>query len=99
MYLAMPGPNVPDVHFEEMEEQDLRNVMTYLYAALEMGIEQGLDETMLDVVREWYDEVFVALAAVSERFRERVQLGAVTPPGGPNVRPKYLALAKEASES
>lgn len=99
MYLASGGPKVPDIPVDEMEEQDLRNLIAYLYQALVHGLENNLDEAMLNVVREWYDEVFVALAEASERFRERVFDGSVRFPGGPTDRPKYLALAKEASES
>ena len=99
LYLNAGGPRVPDIHYEEMEEQDLRNAMAYLYAALQSGLQEGLDEAMLDILREWYDETFVALAGCSERFRERVLGGDVFPPGGPKVRQKYITLVKEASES
>lgn len=99
MYIDSPGPDVPDIHFEDMEEQDLRNVMAYLYVALDNGTHQGLDEAMLDVVREWFDEVFTALAEASEAFREKFMEGVITPPGGIQYRPKYLAIIKQASES
>lgn len=98
-YLTAGGPRVPDVHYEDMEEQDLRNAMAYLYAALQAGLQEGLDEAMLDIIREWYDEVFVALARGSERFREAFLKGYIFPPGGPPTRAKYLALVNEASES
>ena len=93
-YLALPGPDVPDIHIDEMEERDLRNVMAYLYGALEIGLQEDLDETMLDIVREWYDEAFTALAEVSERFREKVLDGSVFPPGGPTQRPKYVSIVR-----
>ena len=99
MYLATPGPDVPDIHVDEMEERDLRKLMAYLFMALRNGIDEGLDEAVLEFVREWYDETFAALVEASERFRERVLDGSVQFPGGPSWRPKYLALAKEASES
>ena len=99
MYLNGTGPGVPDVHFDEMKEQDLRNVMAYIYAALDRGIQQGLDEAMLDVLREWYDEVFYALAEASEEFRQAVLGGLVFFPDGPSVRKKYIDLVMQASES
>ena len=99
LYLNAGGPRVPDTHYEEMGEQDLRNAMTYLYAALQGGLQEGLDEAVLDTLREWYDEVFTVLTECSESFRDRVLGGDVFPPGGPSVRPKYVAIAKEASES
>ena len=99
MYLNAPGPEVPDVHFDEMEEQDLRNVMAYLHASLSAALQHGMDESVTDVIREWYDEVFTALAGVSRHFRESVLGGFVFPPGGSLVRSKYVAIAREASES
>ena len=99
MYINSAGPAVPDIHFDEMGEQDLRNVMAYLHVSLTNGLQQGLDEEMLAIIREWYDEVFTALAGVSEQFRERVIGGSVFPPDGPPARRKYLAIVKEASES
>jgi len=99
MYLSAGGPSVPDIHLDEMNEQDLRNVMAYMHAALTRGLEHGLDEAMLGVLTEWYDEVFCALVATSERFRENMLKGFVFPPGGVAARKKYVDLAKEASES
>jgi len=93
------GPRVPDVHFDEMQEQDLRNAMAYLYAALGHALRQDSDEAMVEVLREWYDEAFIALAEVSEAFRENVIKGFVLPPGGPSVRAEYLELVRRASES
>ena len=98
-YLNRMGPAVPDVHFEDMEEQDLRNVMAYIYGALRGAIRDGLDEAVIDVLREWYDEVFVALAGSSDSFRENVLKGFVQPPGGRPERKKYRELARKASES
>ena len=99
LYLNAGGPEVPDIHFDEMEEQDLRNVMAYLHAALTKALIYGLDEAMTEVLTEWYDEVFCALAEVSERFRENVLGGFVFPPGGTKARRKYVELVKKASES
>ena len=99
MYLNAPGPEVPDVHYDEMGEQDLRNLMAYLHASLNTALQHGVDESVTDVIREWYDEVFTALAGISEHFRESVFNGFVFPPGGPGVRSKYVAIAREASES
>jgi len=98
-YLNRMGPEVPDVHFEEMKEQDLRNVMAYIYGALRGAIRDGLDEAAVAILRDWYDEVFVALAASSDRFRENVLKGFVQPPGGQSERKKYRELARRASES
>ena len=94
-----PGPTVPDIHYDEMSEQDLRNLNAYLHATLTHALRHDLGDDVVAIITEWYDDIFKALAAVSERFRERVFDGSVFPPGGPSVRPKYVAFAKEASES
>ncbi len=98
-YLNRVGPALPDVDFEEMEEQDLRNVMAYIYGALRGAIRDDMDEAVVDVLRNWYDEVFVVLAGSSESFRENVLKGFVQPPGGRPERKRYRELARKASES
>ena len=95
----MPGPDIPDIHYDEMSLQELRNINAYLHGALSYAIREELDEAMIDVLREWYDEVFFKLATVEEGFRERVFNGLVSPPGGPEARWRYVELAREASES
>ena len=97
--LNIGGPTVPDVHYDEMEEQDLRNAMAYLYGAYSSALEQQLDDAMVEVLREWYDEAYVALLEVSDSFRDVVLRGFVQFPGGPSVREKYMELARKASES
>lgn len=97
--LNEPGPTVPDTHYDEMSEQELRNLNAYLHATLSHALRNDLGDDVVAVLTEWYDDVFRALAGVSERFRELVLEGSVFPPGGPGVRAKYVAFAKEASES
>ena len=97
--MAMVGPDVPECHLDEMEEQDIRNVMAYLYGALGEGIREGLDAQVIQVITEWYDAAFTALAEVSEDFVERIAAGAIIPPQGVTHRHKYLVLAGLASEN
>lgn len=99
MIMDTPGPDIPDIHIDEMSEEELRNLNAWLHAALTHALRHDLDEPATEVLREWYDEVFIKLARVSERFRERVFDGSVLPPGGPEVRWRYVQLAKAASES
>jgi len=97
--LEVSGPGLPDVHFDEMELEDQRNAMAYLYAALTRALKEDLEGAMIDVLTEWYDEVFTILMQTDDRFRERFYEGVIWPPGGRAVRAKYLALAEKASES
>ena len=94
-----PGPTVPDTHYDEMSEQELRNLNAYLHASLMHAFRHDLGDDVVAVLTEWYDDVFKALAAASGRFRERVRDGSVFFPGGPSTRAKYLALVEESSES
>lgn len=94
-----PGPKLPDLHFEEMEEQDLRYALAWLHAAATRGFQEGLEQAVLDVLVEWFDEVFVALAELSEDFRAKWAAGTITPPGGQSTRAKYARLVRKASEN
>ena len=93
------GPAVPDKHFEDLSEKDLRIAMTWLHAAITHAFRHGVEESVVAVLIEWYDEVFAALAEASERFRERFMAGFVQPPTGKEYRKRYLGIVKAASES
>lgn len=93
------GPAVPDQHFEDLSEEDLRVAMTWLHVAVTRASRHGVDESVLAILVEWYDEVFTALAEASERFRERFMAGFVQPPLGKDDRKRYLRIVKAASES
>lgn len=93
------GPELPDVHFEDMSEEDLRVAMAWLHLVLTKGYRYGVDDSIIEVLTEWYDEVFTALAEASESFRERFMAGFVNPPGKRSLRRKYRAIIKAASES
>ena len=93
------GPSTPDLHFEEMEEPDLRIAMAWLHAAAAKGLREGLEAEVQDILVEWYDEVFIALTESSDRFRTKWREGVITPPGGQNTRAKYAKIIKDASEN
>ena len=98
--MASPGPKVPDVHLEDMTEQDLRNLMAWMHAALSQALRDDQDEPIVEVLTEWYIEVFTAVAEASGRFRERFRIGAVTLPAGRFAdRTRYLRIVEAASES
>ena len=99
LYLNVEGPEVPDVHYDELEEPDLRYLLTYMYISLHRAHSEGQDEAVIEVLTEWFDEAFTALAEASEEFREGMLTGATFVPGGPKARPKYFEIARKASES
>lgn len=97
--LAKKGPDLPEIHYEEMTKEELEIANAYLYGAVFHATEEGLDAIVLEILTQWYDEVFLTLACAYEPFRERFLDGRIIPPGGPTDRPKYLAMIKAASES
>lgn len=71
--LGAKGPRLPDCHWDEMEEKDLRNAFAYLYMAVRDALQEGASDEVVEILLKDYDEVFKALAEASERFREAVR--------------------------
>ena len=42
--MSEPGPTVPGLHYDEMSEQDLRNLNAYLHATLTHALRHGLGD-------------------------------------------------------
>lgn len=89
------GPALPDCHWEEMDEQDLRNAFTYLYKCVRAAYYGDVADEVLDVLIAEYDEVFAALAAASDDFKEAVRTSRHQPVLGVNREQvdKYKKLA------
>ena len=98
-FLSAPGPNVPDLHLEDLSEQEVYNLGAYVHAALNSAIQEDLDGEVIAVLREWYDEIYVMVLEDSPEYRERVLGGFVFFPGDSSDRARYLELARRASES
>ena len=77
--LSGGGPVLPDCHWEEMQEQDLRNAFTYLYRSVRQAREEGAGDEVMEILIEEYDKVFTALAEASDRFRAKVLTGGHQP--------------------
>lgn len=71
--LSETGPAIPDAPYDEMMEQDLRNVFAYLYMAVLRAQHEGAADDVVEILLKQYDEVFQALADASEAFREAVR--------------------------
>ena len=93
--VTLAGPGLPDCHWDEMEEQELKNAFAYLYLAVTEAILDGLSQDVLDVLLSQYDEVFEAIALNSEEFRDAVKTGKHVIVLGPQQerREKYEKLA------
>lgn len=93
--LALTGPGLPDCHWEEMDEEHLEDALTYLYIAVREAILDEASQDVVDVLVSQYDEVFEAVALVSEELRDAVKVGKHRPVLGPGKenREKYERLA------
>lgn len=89
------GPGVPEGHYSEMSEEDLRALFVYLYDALRSALEDGVEDAVVESITEDYDEVFLALVEASDGFRSAVETGKHTTPFGYKLEKanKYRKLA------
>ena len=96
---ATQGPPLVKAPFDEASEQELRNALAWANMAIRRAQKDGLDDAVVDVLVEWYDEVFQALLEVSDSFLKRSKQGLLHSPTGPQDRPKYFAFVKAHLES
>ena len=96
---ATKGPPLVTAPFDEVSEQELRNALAWVNVAIRRAQADDLDSDVVDVLVEWYDEVFQALLEVSDSFLERSKQGLLHSPTGPQDRPKYFAFVKAHLES
>lgn len=97
--LNVQGPALPDVHFDEMEEQDLIHAFAYLYIALREAYTGGAADEVIELLTEPYDEVFELLCTIRPKFVENVLRGRhqYLPGWYPDVIEKYQGIARAHS--
>lgn len=66
------GPQMPSVHLDEMDLQDVRHALAYARMAYEAAKEGGAPSDTLDVLLERHDAVFAYLASIDDDFKGRV---------------------------
>lgn len=93
------GPPFSKLHPDEMTHQELKNALVWLWSAISRAHQSGVEEGVMDVLVEWYDEVFVALSSLDTELLELLRKTLHTPPRGVQDRAKYIELAEKASES
>ena len=71
--LQESGPGLPDLHWEEMDLDDLEKAFAYMYVAVSQAIASRSSRDVIDLLIAQYDEMFEHLAASSEDFREAVR--------------------------
>ena len=95
------GPGLAEIPLDEMDENQLRNALTYTYIALQKAYRSGYEGEVIQILKTDYDEVFKALAGTSQEFCEAVE-GNRHQFAGPRTKENvdyYKKLAREASES
>ena len=93
--LSAAGPEIPFAPYDELEEQDLRNVLAYLHIAIGDALHNGLSDEVVEILVNEYDGVFQLLAEGCDSFREMVRANKHFPATGntsENVQ-KYKQLA------
>lgn len=88
------GGGLKDLHYEDMEQQELQDMLVYLRIAYYRASRDTEDEAVVSVITEWHDEVFLHLLDVMDDFRTLVCSRIHKPIGDWN---KYHKLAGCAS--
>jgi len=91
--------NFSDVPADELSLQELQNALVWLNIAIARSRREEVDKSIYDTLLDWYDEVFEADAAASDRLLKAIRAGYHVPPTGRQDLPKYVAIAEGASES
>ena len=93
--LSVKGPKLPSAPYDELDEQDLRNALTYLHIAIGNALEHGASDEVVEILVEEYDEAFQVLAEGCDSFREAVFSGRHFPATGTDKESvkKYKRLA------
>ena len=95
LHISEDGPGVLDIHWEEMNEEELLNLFVYLYIAVREAFRDDAPQPVIDIFLAQYDEVFEALAHASDEFRDSVRSGkhSIVLGYAEEHREKYFKLA------
>ena len=88
------GPSVPSVHPDEMSHADLINCFVYVaMAATQAARDENIE--VAQALHEWYDQLFLMLVEVDDKFRKRLLTGRYLPfkAGFNRNKGYYLKLA------
>ena len=87
---ASGGVGLKDLHYEELELEELRDLLVYLRIAYHRALRDTGDEEVVSTIVGWHDDVFLHALDVVEGFRELVCSRIHKPIGDWN---KYWGLA------
>lgn len=75
------GPGLPDKHIHEMDEGDLRELLVYLRAAVDIA-EREAHADVCEVLEKWYFRAFREYCRINEEYVKRVLSHAWRAPFG-----------------
>lgn len=84
------GPGLTEAHYEDLEEEELKNLLVYIRIAYFRASKGDASEEVIQVITEWHDEVFLYLLEALDGFRSLVCNRVHQPIGDRN---KYWGLA------
>ena len=88
----LAGARMLDVHYDEMDENQLRRALTCLSYSLKQAEADGASEQLIEVLEEPYKEVFTLLCQQSFQFRRFVMSGSRV-----ERSPEYFQIALSAN--
>jgi len=87
---ASGGRGLKDLHYEDLELQELQDLLIYLRIAYHRASRDTQDEEVVSAITKWHDEVFLLLLEAMDDFRTLVCSRIHKPIGDWN---KYHKLA------
>lgn len=69
---TLTGPPLPAAPADELSLEELKFALVWARTAYNTALTEGAPDSVLDVLIERHDALFEALAAVDDRFRDRV---------------------------
>lgn len=95
---GMQGPPLPEGHYQELSEPEVRTIMVHLWRALRGAIQDGAHEDVIAIIGEDYSEIVLYLADISPRFKNKVLEDEIVFPGGPEMNERFKELLAEDLE-
>lgn len=71
--MGIKGPKVPEVPFDDLGEAEQKAAFTYIYIAYRTALMDSADDAVVELLRDFYDKLFVQLAQAQPSFVEAVR--------------------------
>lgn len=91
------GPGIPEGHYEELEDWQIRCQITYLRAALWRALRERADVAVIEVLDNSYIQIVLYYASINPKFREACLKNKIQYPGGSHHRKLFRQALTEGS--